>query len=74
MIKSRRRGKFAKQRAESLDDAREQWWVGLRDAEKEHYSQQGQDFARDEKEYRLGFEAALHLPTRGSAYEQAKVI
>lgn len=58
--------------AESIDHAREQWWVGLRDAEKEHYSQHGQDFARDEKEYRLGFEAALHLPTRGSSYEQGE--
>jgi len=58
--------------AESIDAAREQWWVGLRDAEKEHYTQEGQDFARNEKEYRLGFESALHLHTRGSSYEQVE--
>lgn len=50
--------------AESIDAAREQWWIGLRDAEQEHYTRQGQDFLRDEREYRLGFESALHLHTR----------
>lgn len=58
--------------AESIDAAREQWWVGLRDAEQEHYSEEGHDFAQDEKDYRLGFESALHLPTRGRSYEQAE--
>jgi hypothetical protein len=58
--------------AESIDAAREQWWVGLRDAEKEHYTQEGQDFAQNEKEYRLGFESALHLHTRGSSYDQVE--
>lgn len=58
--------------AESIDAAREQWWVGLRDAEQEHYSREGQDFTKDEKEYRLGFESALHLHTRGSSYEQVQ--
>ncbi|MGH7873889.1 MAG: hypothetical protein ACREQO_16930, partial [Candidatus Binatia bacterium] len=54
--------------AESIDAAREQWWVGLRDAEKAHYTRDGNNFERDEKEYRRGFEAALHLHTRGSSY------
>ena len=45
--------------AESVDAAREQWWIGLRDDEKEHYSADGSDFTRDEKAYRRGFEAAL---------------
>jgi hypothetical protein len=58
--------------AESIDAAREQWWVGLRDAEQEHYSEEGQDFAQNEKEYRLGFESALHLNTRGNSYEQVE--
>jgi hypothetical protein len=58
--------------AESIDAAREQWWIGLRNAEQEHYMRKGQDFARDEKEYRLGFESALHLHTRGSSYEQVE--
>jgi hypothetical protein len=58
--------------AESIDAAREQWWVGLRDAEKEHYTEEGRDFAQNEKEYRLGFESALHLHTRGSSYDQVE--
>lgn len=45
--------------AESLDAAREHWWLGLRDAEAETYMVQGGDFARDEALYRQGFEAAL---------------
>jgi hypothetical protein len=68
----RARSIFQHHGAESIDAAREQWWVGLRDAEKEHYAQDGRDFTKDEREYRLGFEAALHLPTRGSSYEQVE--
>ena len=58
--------------AESIDAARDQWWVGMRDAEQEHYTRDGGNFALDEKEYRSGFEAALHLHTRGSSYEQVE--
>lgn len=58
--------------AESIDAAREQWWVGMRDAEQEHYAREGKDFAQDEKEYRMGFEAALHAHTRRSSYEQVE--
>ncbi len=58
--------------AESIDAAREQWWVGMRDAEQEHYAREGKDFARDEKEYRMGFQAALHAHTRRSSYEHAE--
>jgi hypothetical protein len=56
--------------AESIDDARHQWWVGLRDAEQEHYSKSGNNFERDEPLYRLGFEAALHAKHRGQEYDQ----
>src|SRR5213080_412428 len=34
--------------AESVDAAREEWWIGLRDAEREHYTAQGGDFKTDE--------------------------
>lgn len=51
--------------AESVDAAREEWWIGLRDAEQEHYTSQGGDFKLDEAKYRLGFEAALHPDRRG---------
>jgi hypothetical protein len=57
--------------AESVDAAREQWWVGLRSAEREHYSALGRNFDSDEKFYRLGFESALHARTRCKEYDQA---
>lgn len=56
--------------AESVDSAREQWWVGLRSAEESHYSASGKKFADDEKFYRLGFEAALHAKTRCREFDQ----
>jgi len=56
--------------AESVDTAREEWWIGLRGAEQEHYSSQGGDFNVDEAAYRLGFEAALHPDRRGKSYEK----
>ena len=45
--------------AETVDAAREDWWVGLRDAEAEHYSTTGGRFETDEVNYRRGFETAL---------------
>jgi len=56
--------------AEAIDAAREQWWIGLRSAEREHYSSLGKDFGNDEKFYRLGFEAALHARSRCREYDQ----
>ena len=56
--------------AESLDAARESWWVGLRDAEEEEYTGRGSDFKADEPLYRRGFEAALHPRARGLSYDE----
>ena len=56
--------------AESVDAAREQWWIGLRSAEESHYSKTGKNFADDEKFYRLGFQAALHARTRCMEFDQ----
>jgi hypothetical protein len=56
--------------AESVDAARDQWWIGLRSAEREHYSSRGRNFTEDEKFYRLGFESALHARTRCKEYDQ----
>jgi hypothetical protein len=55
--------------AESIDAARERWWIGLRDAEKEHYSTKDHDSSKDEAKYRRGFEAAVHRDARGKRYE-----
>jgi hypothetical protein len=57
--------------AESLDAAREAWWIGLRDAESEHYRALGYNFERDHEVYRTGFEAALHREVRGKRYDEA---
>ena len=58
------------QGAESVDAARHQWWIGLRSAEEEHYSASGNNFERDEKFYRLGFEDALHARSRCKEFDQ----
>ena len=58
------------QGAESVDAARHQWWIGLRSVEEEHYSATGNNFDRDEKFYRLGFEDALHARSRCKEFDQ----
>ncbi|HZT61244.1 MAG TPA: hypothetical protein VFA21_21740 [Pyrinomonadaceae bacterium] len=55
--------------AESVDAARENWWVGLRDAEEAEYTVDGGDFGTDERVYRRGFEAALDSRARGRTYD-----
>jgi hypothetical protein len=46
--------------AESIDRARQMWWLGLRDVEKEHYDAGSNgNFERDEADFKRGFEAAL---------------
>jgi hypothetical protein len=57
--------------AESLDAAREAWWIGLRDAEKEHYHAFGHNWEQDSVDYRAGFEASLRRPARGRSFEDA---
>jgi hypothetical protein len=53
--------------AESVDAARDEWWIGLRDAEREHYTERGGSFDTDEAKYRLGFEAAMRPDCRGKS-------
>jgi hypothetical protein len=64
------RNVMAQAGAESIDAAREDWWLGLRDVEEESYRTYGGDFSSDELAYRRGFEAALHPKHRGKAYEE----
>lgn len=63
------RGVIEQAGAESVDAARENWWIGLRDAEEEEYA--GEDFKKDEGIYRRGFEAAQHPQVRGKSYTDA---
>lgn len=57
--------------AETIDEARHQWWVGLRDAEKAKYDGGGGKFEQDEAFYRQGFEAALDFNCAGKTYEES---
>ena len=70
-VAERGRRALAAAGAESIDAARESWWIGLRSAEEEQYTGQGRDFSKDERTYRRGFEAAIHPTLRGRAYEEA---
>ncbi len=68
-LAERARAELKRAGAESVDAAREQWWIGLRDAEEAHYANHGGNFNVDEAAYRLGFEAALHPDRRGRNFE-----
>jgi hypothetical protein len=57
--------------AEDLDVARENWWIGLRAAEEQHYTPAWGDFAVDEPCYRMGFEAAQRRALRARTYSSA---
>jgi hypothetical protein len=69
-LAERARTELKRAGAESIDAAREQWWIGLRGAEEEQYANEGGNFNVDEAAYRLGFEAALHPDRRGLSYEK----
>lgn len=56
--------------AEAVDAAREEWWIGLRSAEEEHYRKAGRNLSDEEDFYRLGFEAALHARHRCQEFDQ----
>ena len=58
--------------AETIDAARETWWIGLRDVEEESYRAGGGDFSTEESVYRRGFEAALQPGNRGKSYDEAQ--
>jgi hypothetical protein len=66
------RAALEKAGAESIDSAREKWWLGLRDVEKEHYDAGAARFDRDEMWYRRGFEVALDLRNQGKSYQDAR--
>jgi hypothetical protein len=56
--------------AEGIDSARQDWWIGLRSPELEHYSASGRNFSEDESFYRLGFEDSLNARSRCKEFDQ----
>jgi outer membrane lipoprotein SlyB len=61
------RGEFERAGVESIDRAREMWWVGLRGVEKESYESTGGTFEADEPAFRRGFQAALRFRHDGKS-------
>jgi len=57
--------------AESIDAARENWWIGLRDDERNVYSTDPEEPAGRRKKYRCGFETALHPALGRRPYAEA---
>jgi hypothetical protein len=66
------RAELSRAGAESIDAARDEWWIGLRDAEREHYTERGGNFDTDEAKYRLGFEAAMRPECRGKSCDDVQ--
>ena len=58
--------------AETLDAAREDWWVGLRETEAAEYEKGGGHFSQDEEPFRRGFAAALHPERRGRSWDEMR--
>jgi hypothetical protein len=56
--------------AQSIDAARKDWWLGLRDAQAEHYRSLGRNFEQDQDVYRAGFESALHRECHGKTVDE----
>ena len=52
----------------SIESLRREWWLSLRDREREFVRLRGGDWS--EADYRSGFEAALHPAARGHDYDQ----
>ena len=63
---------LAESGSESVDAAREDWWVGLREAEKAEYERDGSSFSASEKSYRCGFEAAQRPEWAGKTYDAVR--
>ncbi|MGN6717628.1 MAG: hypothetical protein ACTHLX_09565 [Candidatus Binatia bacterium] len=70
----RGRGIMERAGTESLDAARDSWWIGLRDAEAAEYDPHGKSFGDAERSYRSGFEAALRPDCRGKPLDETRAV
>jgi hypothetical protein len=57
--------------AESLDAARDKWWIGMYDATEEQYTGQAGRPLQNDSEFRRGFESALQPEVYGKPYKEA---
>lgn len=60
--------------AETIDSARESWWLGIRDDEQASFSVPDGTMVSGEHEFREGFEAALKPRFRDKNYEEAREV
>lgn len=58
--------------AESVDAARDRWWLAIRDSESEQYRADGGDFDVDELAYRRGFERAHHGDVGDHSFDEVR--
>jgi outer membrane lipoprotein SlyB len=58
--------------AETIDSARQSWWLGIRDDEQASFSVPDGTMVSGEHEFRQGFEAALKPRFRGKNYEEVR--
>jgi hypothetical protein len=56
--------------AETVDRAREMWWLGPRNLEKGKYTADGGHLQDDERDFRTGFEATLRLRNRNRSWDE----
>jgi hypothetical protein len=63
---------LAESGSETIDAAREAWWVGLREVEKAEYERDGSSFSAAEEMYRCGFEAAHRPECAGKSFDDAR--
>jgi len=66
------RGILAESGAESIDSAREAWWVGLRDVARSEFQGDDGEFPFFERMYRLGYEAAQRPEFRGRRFDEVE--
>jgi hypothetical protein len=63
---------FEETGAESIDAARQQWWVGLSDAEAQQYQDSEGRTESHSTAYQKGFEAAMQTETSAQSYDAAQ--
>lgn len=64
------RGALECANAETIDEARKHWWLGIRDVEKERYVAPEGNFEQDEHLFQAGFEAAQRPNFRDKSFGQ----
>jgi hypothetical protein len=56
--------------AEALDEARDRWWIGLKSAESEHFTDPG--IHSDDPIFKKGYEASQHPDFKDHSYDEYK--